>query len=364
MSRVLTGRHSLSLSGLQEDLAHEYAAHAKPFLGPEATNVLTRCLHCYRPFPTNRTLEHLAIGRRIAFDPEHGRLWAVCPACHRWTLAPIEERWEALEQLERLSTGPARLLVQGENIALLETEDLEIVRIGRADRREEAWWRYGNEFAGRRRRARRVARRGKLFDAVSMLLLVGVPYWGLSDSGEWLNRARRKHFGRHAWHGTSLCPRCGDRLNELLLDERQDLVVEPGGTDLVALWYSCPRCGDEDTDGGHRFTGLTAEHVLRRMLAYENFSGGDEEKVMGAMSLIDGSGSAEEMLRQVAAQRSRLDRFSGTSTLAIEIALATTVEQDLLDMELIQLEARWREEEEIAAIVDRELTLVPPRIER
>lgn len=320
--------------------------------------MLIRCLHCYQTFPRNQTLEHFGIGRRIAFDPEHARLWAVCPACYRWTLAPFEERWEALEQLERLSTDRARLLAKSDNIALLHAEDLEIIRIGPADRREEAWWRYGKEFLGRRARARKVTRLGKFIDAGAMLAIVGLPLWGLSDSEEWLNRARRKHFGRHLWRGSSVCPRCDDELSNLLFGEWRDLVLEPGDSGSLALWYSCPRCGAEDTDAGHRFTGLSVQHLLRRMLAYENFAGGDEKGVTSAMSLIDETGSAEGMLQRAAAQRFAIGRFSGTYVLAIEIALATEVERDLLGLELKRLESRWREEEEIAAIVDQELT--PP----
>jgi hypothetical protein len=326
--------------------------------GP-SLEMLTRCLHCYQPFPRNRTLENFGIGRRVAFDPEHGRLWAICPACYRWTLAPFEERWETLEQLERLSAGRARLLAKSDNIALLHADDLEIIRIGFADRREEAWWRYGREFLGRRARAGRVTRLGRLIDAGAMLAITGLfPLWGWSDSEEWVHRARRKHFGRDVWRGSSLCARCGDELSNLLFEEWSDLVLEPGDCDPLALWYSCPRCGENDSDAGHRFTGLSAEHLLRRMMAYANFAGGDEEAVASAMSLIEDSGSAEGMLQQAAARRCTINQFSGRHILAIEIALANDVERGLLGLELKRLEARWREEEEIAGIVDRELT--PP----
>lgn len=320
--------------------------------------MLTRCLHCYQPFPRNQTLEHFGIGRRIAFDPEHGRLWAVCPACSRWTLAPFEERWETLAQLERLSTGRARLLANGVDIALLHSEDLEIIRIGRADRREEAWWRYGKEFLGRRGRARRVSRFGKFMDAGAIMAITGLPLWWLSDAGEWLHRARHKHFGRHVWRGSSACSRCRGEVNDLLFDERGDLVLEVDDTNFPTLWYSCPECGETDANAGHHFTGLGAEHILRRVLAYENFSGGDEAAIGKAMSWIGECGSAEGALRHAAAQRFAVGQFSGVYDLAIEIALTTYVERGLMDLELKRLEARWREEEEIAAIVDRELT--PP----
>ena len=65
----------------------------------ERRAVIRRCLACHRPFPGNDVVEHFPASRRIAYDPERGRLWAICDGCGRWTLAPIETRWEALEEL-------------------------------------------------------------------------------------------------------------------------------------------------------------------------------------------------------------------------------------------------------------------------
>ena len=69
----------------------------------------THCLVCATRFEPNEELEHLPAGRRLAFDPNRGRLWAICPTCKRWSLTPIEERWEALEELDKLTTDKARL---------------------------------------------------------------------------------------------------------------------------------------------------------------------------------------------------------------------------------------------------------------
>ncbi|HEX9106263.1 MAG TPA: hypothetical protein VF832_03535, partial [Longimicrobiales bacterium] len=110
-----------------------------------------RCLYCHRDLPANEALEHFPVGRRVAYDPGRGRLWAVCPACRRWNLAPIEERWEALEELEKAVKDRSRLLSQTDNIALLRSGELDIVRVGRANLTEEAWWRYGMELVKRRR---------------------------------------------------------------------------------------------------------------------------------------------------------------------------------------------------------------------
>ncbi len=122
----------------------------------------TRCLICSTPFEPNEELEHFPVGKRLAFDPARGRLWAICRSCKRWSLTPIEERWEALEELEKVTRDRARLLSQTDNIALLRAGPLEIVRVGRANLSEEAWWRYGRELTTRREKLQEaLPRRGR-----------------------------------------------------------------------------------------------------------------------------------------------------------------------------------------------------------
>ena len=48
-----------------------------------------------------------------------------------------------------------------------------------------------------------------------------------------------------------------------------------------------------------------------------------------------------------------------TGAIALEIAANEHAEQRLLELELADLEARWREEEELADIIDGELTPLP-----
>ena len=107
------------------------------------------CLFCTAQLGTNDTLEPFPIGRRVAFDPRRGRLWAICTACHQWNLAPLEERWEAVDDCERLFRL-TRLRMSTENIGLARLrEGLELVRIGPALRPELAAWRYGDQLAAR-----------------------------------------------------------------------------------------------------------------------------------------------------------------------------------------------------------------------
>ncbi|HEX8904283.1 MAG TPA: hypothetical protein VF771_05535, partial [Longimicrobiaceae bacterium] len=116
-----------------------------------AAAVFDTCIFCGSRLPANDRLEHFPAGRRVAFDAERGRLWAVCGACGRWNLAPFEERWEALEELERLVAGRGRVLAQTDHVALVQADGVDVIRVGRARLAEEAWWRYGRELQRRRR---------------------------------------------------------------------------------------------------------------------------------------------------------------------------------------------------------------------
>ena len=60
------------------------------------------CLFCHGHLGTNEAIEHFTVGSRLAFDAKKGRLRVVCAKCARWNLTPVEERWEAIEECERL----------------------------------------------------------------------------------------------------------------------------------------------------------------------------------------------------------------------------------------------------------------------
>src|SRR5690606_36139667 len=92
---------------------------------------LGRCLFCWRRFRENHRLAHLPLGTRIAFDPVGGRLWVICPSCHRWNLCPIEERVAALHELERLATDRGRQIAATAHVELLEADGLVLLRVGR-----------------------------------------------------------------------------------------------------------------------------------------------------------------------------------------------------------------------------------------
>ena len=113
----------------------------------------TTCMFCQKSLGENQVVEAFPVGRRLAFDAERGRLWVVCRKCERWNLTPLEERWEAVETLERLYRE-TRIRSQTSNIGLARhPEGLEMVRVGEPLREEFAAWRYGDQFGRRRRNA-------------------------------------------------------------------------------------------------------------------------------------------------------------------------------------------------------------------
>lgn len=109
------------------------------------------CLRCNRSLGGNTDIPHLRVGRRIAFDTHRGRLWVICIHCSQWNLTPLEERWEALEECERL-TRKAEAQSSGTTAALVQTTSgLELLRVGGMSDADIANWRYGRRINGRNR---------------------------------------------------------------------------------------------------------------------------------------------------------------------------------------------------------------------
>src|SRR5689334_23307697 len=148
------------------------------------------CIFCHSTFEGNETIEHFPIGRRLAFDPERGRLWVVCRRCRQWNLTPTEERWEAIEECERLYRD-TWLRVSTDHIGLARlSSGVELVRIGRPPRPEFAAWRYGDQLGRRRRNA--YLRVGIGIGALGALVVGGVAAgvgigsfgWAIGQMGE------------------------------------------------------------------------------------------------------------------------------------------------------------------------------------
>ncbi len=326
----------------------------------------SHCLVCASGFEPNEQLAHIPNGMRLAFDPGRGRLWAVCKSCRRWSLMPIEDRWEALEELEKHTVDKAKLLSQTDNIALLRSGPLEIVRIGKAKLTEEAWWRYGRELASRKRNWDKLGVAGTV--AAGAVVAGGWAAGGISMLGVWLimghgsetvrDGARWLRFGSSAWRGEQRCAKCGHSFRSIAFRDRSTLGLFQGTQGALEVVARCPKCG-EYRDAGLHLTGEEAQRTLRRVLAYHHFAGASEQRVFKATRLIQEAGSPQDLARIVVRDGKRLGDLRRTGGIALEIAVNESNEQRLLELEVAELEAHWKREEELASIIDGELTPLP-----
>jgi hypothetical protein len=325
--------------------------------------LFTRCLSCDIPFSETGPLEGYRLGDEVAFDPQRGRLWAICRVCRRWTLAPLEERWEALEALERLTgsgrrgSDAPRLLSQTENVALFQSGSLRVLRVGHTDRREEAWWRYGQQLQGQGGRwGARAPGRSLAFAAAVVAgsvrtALRGLPAVGAAEIDRWLR------FGDDAWKGHRTCSSCGFVFTSLPFFDRSILALTPAEEDegIPLLSRRCPRC-KSSRDGGLRLDSRQSERTLRRVLAYQHYVGAPVERVQSAVALIDRAGTPSALAGTLARYGRTLGDLPAAGAVAMDIAANEAAERALLALEASVLEQYWRQEEELAAIVDGELT--------
>ena len=324
-----------------------------------------RCLFCERPFPNTEAFGGFACGRRVAWDAGRGRLWAICDGCHRWTLAPLEDRLSVIQSLERMARDRGRLALQTANIALLYADPLVLLRVGKANLPEQAWWRYGREL---RRRRHIYESHGSRVSAYSFAAVASLSEsLGLTDTGlkiAWdavpvADILRWRHFSTAAWRGRVRCLQCNSVLLALRFDLSwwiHPLIDEQGG---IALGVPCDRCDPWTPEKVYRITGEDAEDSLRRVLAYQNIAGASERMLNDATREIEAAGSALEFARLLPGRRASLWKLGPVRTLALEIALNERVERRDLEREGREIEATWAREEEVARIVDDELTRLP-----
>ena len=327
----------------------------------------TTCLFCARPLGTNEVLEQFPVGRRLAYDGEKGRLWVVCRHCERWNLTPLEERWEAIEQAERLFRE-TRLRVSSDNIGLARLpEGLELVRIGRPQRPEIAAWRYGDQFG--RRRKKRLITAGAIL-AGGALVVAGSATAGLGIASV-INLGRvAVNWAEHGIPKRTVA-RVRDPHGALLRVQRRHLPQSR----LVAGRDGEMALDLEHTGGRLLLEGADARRAAMTLFPAVNAFGGTKEDVQRAVGRLEFAGGSERYLSNVARTGDKLTRVvsnerqwisepgddvhdSGllaipTSVrLAIEMALHEEQERRALEGALAELELAWREAEEIGAIAD------------
>jgi hypothetical protein len=301
------------------------------------------CFHCHGPLGKNELIEHFPVGRRLAFDPAKGRLWVVCAKCRRWNLTPLEERWEAIEECERLYRG-TRLRASTDNVGLARLADgMEVVRIGKPETPEIAAWRYAHDF--RRRWRRRGAPLtilgvGSSRGAIAAAMLGGVvTIAALAIVGS----AAAILKWRHARPRVALPDGRVTRLSEA---EAGEICLRPvdGGWGIYGPVVS--------RDG--MTSGPAAERIMRSVMTARNYRGAESTDVDDAIAMLNDAGSADRLLRAIAraTQDRNISTLPSQVSLALEMGLHEDLERRSLDGELAELELEWKVADEIAQIAD------------
>ena len=308
-----------------------------------------RCLFCAADLGSNEVVEHFPIARRLAFDSAKGRLWAVCHACERWNLTPLEERWEALEQCERLmETAQLRAATDQITLARL-SEGLDLVRIGRPLRAELAGWRYGDQF-GRRRRRTAIA------TTATAVVVGGLAAGSFAAAGlgaamlplQLLNLVSLARVSRS--EGIRFPSNTGELLR-LTGQNAWAVKIRPHGSE----WHlHVPHATGTDT-----IEGPEAVHALGLILPAVNRNGGSSRQIRAAAREIEDVGGADNYFREAEARARKSGHGYQTVfglpariRLALEIAANEASERAAAEGEVQLLEQAWRDAEEVAAISD------------
>jgi hypothetical protein len=320
--------------------------------------IYTTCLHCHRDLGANEALDHFEVGRRIAFDQRKGRLWVICTGCGRWNLSPLDERWEVIEQCERLYRD-TRKRVSTDQIGLAKLPDqTTLVRIGDPIFPEYASWRYGRLFTQRDRSAVFSVQAGGLA-AIATLIMVGGPVLAVSGAG--LTAYATYELGRAAIRGVTGLRSLGSvtlgdgsvhRL-DVGRARRAQVATTPEGRWTLALpGYGGSVLRPSPLD---LVAPEEAEMAARRIMPVVNAAGGDEEMVGGAVKLHEQwEGRIGESVGELVKFFNSPLRLDGEPhlSLAFEMAVYEEQEQRWLQTELYLLKSAWKEAERIAAIAD------------
>jgi hypothetical protein len=329
------------------------------------------CIFCPADLGTNQALEAFPVGRRVAFDAHRGRLWAVCGTCGRWNLAPLEERWEAVEDAER-AFHDSRLRVQSENIGLCKLPDgTRLIRVGDALAGELAAWRYGDQLVRRRRQylIGGAAAGAAALVAAGGLMAVGVGggvagFWSLAARA-WEEKQQRKII--HRLPATSSPTGREVVIRRWHVHGARLAQGEDGGMALHVPGVDREKPATDGWGRVKRSSGSElvlppdqARAVLNRAMVLVNRKGASRDRVGDAVRLIEGARSADAYLREAALrggvlgrhERMQKGQLTPVAALALEMALHDEQERRAMEGELAALEGAWRQAEEIAAIAD------------
>lgn len=357
------------------------------------SGMYTACLFCHADLGTNHWLPTFSVGRRIAFDAKKGRLWVVCTHCGRWNLTPLDDRWEAIDEAERLFRG-TRLRMSTDNVGMARFwGGFELVRIGPALLPEIASWRYGARLV--RIDPRPDVRRGVVIRGAQFVAraaagaAVGYAHSvGLNDEAVLKMRTFRR--------GRGVLLHASDALGHPLTVRYEHL----GAAELIRPERDAPwQLRLRHDDGTAILAESNALRAAGKMLATLNFGVASQAEVKHAISKLDAAGDpngyftriaslamrtswgrhpeatdggestppgsfAERLALQLAnrsfwgrggttsQEQTALFRLPAVDRLALEMAANEDIERRAMQGELEALHAAWQDAEEIAAIAD------------
>jgi hypothetical protein len=343
------------------------------------------CIFCHAALGTNDAIEHFPIGRRLAFDVARGRLWVICTDCAQWNLSPLEERWEAIDECERQFRGTF-VRVSTPEIGLARLRDgLELVRVGKPLRPEFAAWRYGRQFARRRKRTHLVAGTGIAAAAVAGLAvgpaiapaltlgtisIIAIP--GLTTVMGVIPLVGMLAMRDYIQHDRVVA-RIPNGSGGLLMIRARHL----GDVELsVPHRGAVPEVAIPHDGGWATFEGGAAMHATGLIVAGANRFGAPATSVQDAVRQIERAGDASGFLAEASTRNawrgrrvtSLVNRYRGLGALqlapaeqlALEMSVHEESERSAMEGELAVLEDAWRGAEEIARISDEDLT--PPKL--
>ncbi len=351
----------------------------------------SNCIHCARPLGSNDAIEAMPIGHRLAFDEKRGQLWIICRDCERWNLTPFDERWEAIEQCERLFRGTS-VRVSSDNIGLARLHDgTELVRVGMPLRPEFAAWRYGDQFGRRRKKVSITAATlgagviagaglvagGLVTAGVGIMALVPMAQLimdaSINSDGAFLGRWTRLPSGELVHRVSNPKLITTDAEEGWGIAFEMNSRITPPKTQQSKAWFEGSQIPPEFEIVRKEVRGSDATRLLREFLPSVNRRSSRREDIAHGVQLIEDAGGPNDFARWAAERRHQwaaqqtygdsgdMAHIPAAARLAFEMALHEDSERRAMNGELAELERAWQDAAHVASIADSLLT--PPEVQ-
>ena len=308
------------------------------------------CYFCSHALGPNPILADHPFGPRVAFDPAHQRIWAVCRKCGRWSMANVddEHRSAIVDRLERFYLAtPSHTEARGIGVAQLPN-GASLIRIGDVTWRSFAAWRYGM----------RLTRRHKTWLLYTILGLAFLTWmyspWGDAVLDTWpgLLTMSALMYGGGAWlhfHGVARLPRVPGagivRVKDLGHAELE--ITDRGWRLLLA-----------HKDGVAALEGHDAIAMLGRIMPWIYMGGGKPGLIDQSISLIERAGGPQRFFETrlnkdwIPVGRHQVGRLPPVLLNAIEMAANEATERSAVGGNLTMLDLHSTHASETAAIAE------------